>query len=564
MSAASISSVDESTQVTYTQNGYTSKTSRANSGKAVKRAGTPSSSSSANGTSDKPSAIPRPSLNYSRPFVDQSNAQLPSTSKVPSRAAEVSTKPQRKRSRANSQPYPYEPPGPLAASESTSSSGATTSSRTNAPANALPTPASSRSNSPAIPLTSKGQSAEASNRPTRIPKVNTSNQRPGTSSNVNVAVNKADYRSGQGRDLGYLAPEHGPDGRQVYENNHYASSRSSVSVPYQARHNGIMNEVPPFSANSYTSLASDVEPTARPSEEEERPYEHWYRGDLSRNGGVGELRIGNRMEMMEIASYGHRTRQALKAGVVATGGRRRAESIGNRESVNFDEYEPRNEMVLDETPLTDMEVDTEVETDRETREQSLSREEWSQEPLRVEDLEIEPEQFPERTYTSASNHSDSTATATATHHSPQLPNQRPRFDSQIPRAAQKPAYTNRAASEPPESLMASTSSAPPGRVKPMTPVSQKPQPQSMSAAQKRGRAKSPATPTRKKPKQAVAQTRSKSAVDVRSSAAYPNVPDDPGMADAIPVWTQPKRNGNWDDVCFLYYYMPVFGTYLSY
>jgi hypothetical protein len=37
----------------------------------------------------------------------------------------------------------------------------------------------------------------------------------------------------------------------------------------------------------------------------ERPFEHWYRGEVSGNDGIGELRVGRRMEMLEIASYGH-------------------------------------------------------------------------------------------------------------------------------------------------------------------------------------------------------------------------------------------------------------------
>jgi serine/arginine repetitive matrix protein 1 len=41
---------------------------------------------------------------------------------------------------------------------------------------------------------------------------------------------------------------------------------------------------------------------------EERPFEHWYRGEVSRNGGVGELRVGKRQEMLDIANYGHMTR----------------------------------------------------------------------------------------------------------------------------------------------------------------------------------------------------------------------------------------------------------------
>ncbi len=75
------------------------------------------------------------------------------------------------------------------------------------------------------------------------------------------------------------------------------------------------------------------------------------------------------MEMLEIANYGHRLREKQLADAalsnarsVGLQGRKRAESIGHRDSVYFEDDE---EMVMDETPLTDMEVDTEVDTDRE-------------------------------------------------------------------------------------------------------------------------------------------------------------------------------------------------------
>ncbi|ETW82140.1 hypothetical protein HETIRDRAFT_418095 [Heterobasidion irregulare TC 32-1] len=73
---------------------------------------------------------------------------------------------------------------------------------------------------------------------------------------------------------------------------------------------------------------------SRPStDSEERPYEHWYRGEVTRNGGVGEMRVGRRMEMLEIASYGHTI--PSRAGTLTSKNgstRRRAGSIGARDS----------------------------------------------------------------------------------------------------------------------------------------------------------------------------------------------------------------------------------------
>lgn len=515
MSTVSIGSADESS-AGYVKNSATrpstSRTDTAN-GRV-----TPASTSTS-ATTDRPSAIPRPSLNYSRPLIDRSNnyAARPMPANV------SVEKPQPKRSRTYSQPYPYDP------SLSTRENGSNSQSSSTKMTNALPTPASSRSNSPAIPMIKP-----LDVKPTRIPKV-ASNQKMALSSSTNGSA-KSESRNTppQTSDKRFLGPEYTTDNWQVYENSQYASSQSSVSVPRQTRQNGIMYEMPPFTANSYTSsIVTDAEPTARLSAEEERPFEHWYRGDLSRNGGVGELRIGNRMEMLEIANYGHKLRQ-LPNGSMAAGRRRRAESIGNRESVILDEYDPRGTMVLDETPLTDMEVDTELETDREMSFTSSMR---------------RPRE-PERTNTNASNHSeDTTITATPTMLTIAAPRQR--MDSQIPRATQipkQPAYTYRSASEPPETLAASTSTN--GSAQSRLPAAMS---QSMSSAQqKRSRTKSPAAaPANKKPKGAIGQKRSKSAIDVRlrsGGTEYPDVPDEPGMADAIPSWTQPKRNGNWDEV----------------
>ncbi|THH10474.1 hypothetical protein EW145_g1300 [Phellinidium pouzarii] len=511
MSAASIGSVDDSA-FSYSQISAARTSTSSN-----KRGGriTPSSTST-----ERPSAIPRPSLNYSRPLADSSNS--------PSRAysnADVKNT-QKKRSRTFSQPFAFDP---ALATDAGGPYGPNDSSTTRT-TNALPTPASSRSNSPAIPYTKPSDV-----KPTRIPKAYSNNRVDNPSrGDGRITPTSSHFMQAQN----FSSPQEVTYGdREDYRDPTYESSRSSVNVPEvrPTRQNGIMHEAPPFNANS--SYVSDEPGMPRPSAEEERPFEHWYRGDLSRNGGVGELRVGNRIEMLEIANYGHKLRHVANGSMARR--RRRAESIGNRESMVFDDYDidQRGPTVLDEAPLTDMEVDTELETDREMS-FTKSYRRTPEQPKRMNANE------------SYSNSSQSTTT-------PISSNFRPRQDSQIPRATPVSLkIAHRAASTP---LSASTSSIPSSGTRSPASPSTAPNSRSptvVSPAQKRGHAKSPAAaPSGRKPKRAVAspQKRSKSTTNVRSQprevAEYPDVPDFPeGMADAIPSWTQPKKFGNWDDV----------------
>ena len=142
----------------------------------------------------------------------------------------------------------------------------------------------------------------------------------------------------------------------------------------------LVNERPPFSAST-TSVRRDFDddlgPPRMSSDSEERPFEHWYRGDVSRNGGVGELRVARRQEMLDIANYGHTLRQASSRTAISTSsrsrsnsrgpdgpttqtrGRPRAESVGARESIYLDQDEnlKQGSFVLDEKPLTDIDTD---------------------------------------------------------------------------------------------------------------------------------------------------------------------------------------------------------------
>ena len=161
------------------------------------------------------------------------------------------------------------------------------------------------------------------------------------------------------------------------------------SLSYKTRNTQILNEPPPFSPSASSMLSSDLqyeqsrlvgvytqEAAPRPSTDSvERPFEHWYRGESTRNGGVGELRVG-RSEMLDIAQFGHRPQPRVNpmSGVVSvsvanaaslfvsrrTGSLDRSRS-GERESWFIDDKTrdamglALNGKVMDESPLTDLE-----------------------------------------------------------------------------------------------------------------------------------------------------------------------------------------------------------------
>lgn len=546
MSATSMSTTEDGTlqQANRTQRKYQPRSSE---------------SSSRSGGRVTPSGIPRPSLSYARPLADSSSYNYYAPSRALSKDKDGANakghhRPQQ-RSRTLSQPFAldFEMGGKGA--------GGKANGARNINVNALPTPASSRSNSPS----SGYPNGHAHNHSTNKMPV-ASGSKVSDHGHIHRGRERGRGRTTPTYDQPFRAEEAEAEEEDEcdYEDEWCAegdgdghdhvianASRSTVDVdvPHQ---NGIFEESAPFTtANSsavYDEPEVEEEDDIRPSMEE-RPFEHWYRGDVSRNGGVGELRIGNRMEMLEIANFGHRLRnQSIM-------GRRRTQSIGARESMLIDEEETvAHPLVLDEAPLTDMEVDTETD-----REQSATRS-YTDLPRRANYGALQQ----------ASNGVGAGAGLPSTPKAPRQP-------SQIPRAAPVAAAarsTQRTASEPLQAMAAaSTSQIPPTRSRSQAriPHSHQPQPtqrqqqqQSLQtpaspAAQKRGRTKSPAgitTPAKKRPAGAAAhQKRSKSAaaLGVRIQpwevAEYPEVPDGAGsMADAIPSWTQPKKAGNWDDV----------------
>ncbi|KAE9387533.1 hypothetical protein BT96DRAFT_1005037 [Gymnopus androsaceus JB14] len=95
------------------------------------------------------------------------------------------------------------------------------------------------------------------------------------------------------------------------------TTEPELSVLHEQR-SFVKDEQPPF--NTYPSLNPADDPS-RASTDSERPFEHWYRGEVSRNGGVGEYRVARKQEMLEIANYGYTTK-ARETTLNGVGGRR--------------------------------------------------------------------------------------------------------------------------------------------------------------------------------------------------------------------------------------------------
>ena len=432
---------------------------------------------------------------------------------------------------------------------------------------------------------------------------------------------------------------------------------------------GLMNETPPFPTE--TSMASELssrhppnrtpgkraeekrreheqeqaqeESPPRPSiDSEEGPYEHWYRGEVSRNGGVGELKVGRRQEMLEIANYGHmirsrdrdrklRKQQPLGIGGVYEDGyrdewrgqpqhpsewtergqRKRAGSIGGltnkereRGSLYLDD-EDGGERVMDQEPLTDLDLDLEGE---EGPEDGLA-ERMDVDMDRREDLEsnktqveIDPEdadefvvvesfpmaRSPQPPAQPPQTQRSITPTSTPSPYMQQTPTTNRSTTPTANRSTTPTSSTGRPSNSIPRTRIPSRkssdsrstvghTSATAMRVEVVATMpaagggsssgTSTPQ-QQASSAQKRGA--SPGTPSSSSKKARTPKAKSKTAppsaskkgkenrdkekagggkVDKRTSVAmYPTVEGGEELADAIPSWMEPVSEGNWDDV----------------
>lgn len=475
-----------------------------------------------------------------------------------------------RRTRTYSQPYAYDG----------SSQGQ------NGHANGLPTPESSRSTSPQYNQQQlQGRTSDV--KPTRIPVV-ARGRTPSTSSHGTATYNgRTSDASRHGNGNGpYGSPAVGtqPELWSVEESDAPPSnhSQSTVSVPSRQR-SGILNEPAPFTPGpSYSGNQHDVHPDQAAFEEEpvlprastdseERPFEHWYRGDIYRNGGVGELRVGAKQEMLDIANYGHqfggRSKPASSTRAPSTSRgtpvtedfpsrRKRAESvagIGGRESFYMDEERAKElANVLNEDPLTDLEGDGDQDTSNSFTEYERRA------AVNGFSSSTPPSGMGSSARSSPDDHRSITPTTNMMmiereRNAPQtrIPAPAPRQSSEPPQAqtSTQPHSSNRGGSEPPTTFPASSSStsAPGGRSPSIPSLTTPPQAQSTKR-----RGKSPAAPAPKKPKTKMSKSPARSKAEDeknrRSVAVYPE-PTGENMMDAIPSWTQPVPNGgNWDEV----------------
>ncbi|KAI9450217.1 hypothetical protein BJY52DRAFT_1419621 [Lactarius psammicola] len=280
-----------------------------------------------------------------------------------------------------------------------------------------------------------------------------------------------------------------------------------------------------------------------------RPFEHWYRGEVSRNGGVGELRVGRRMEMLEIANYGHVPTRPVDHWRNGGAGSTDAHFRGSI----YLEADGEHARVLDEAPPTDIEDGMDFESDLGHRStESVARAgspaTSSTTTRQYPGLGVADSLTPVAGHSSAGPRSRS---GSRTAQPSRIPT--PSMSRQLSDPPRTPTPTQTGTSVPaePDSPRASrkvrqdnaTPPSPP-RVPAVTPQTPKKRAKSPAAI-----AQSPSAKKSRSRAPPVSQARpNRDGSKRRSVGEYP-VPADENMADAIPTWTQPvSPGGNWDDV----------------
>jgi len=304
----------------------------------------------------------------------------------------------------------------------------------------------------------------------------------------------------------------------------------------------LVNEQPPFSSHRSDT---DVESVRFSSESEERPFEHWYRGDVSRNGGVGEFRVARRKEMLDIASYGHSTKKQLSSRSASRFGvhtelvspRRRAGSIGvdTRSSFYMEEPRSKDDLVLDEVPPSVMAYsDPEPEDDHESDMDYYFNSHTITGSPPPASFESEPRQ------------------TTMVSRIPTPSQKRPsRDDTQTTRSMATPEPV-RGSSDSPSTSSTAPPRTPTPRARSQTPTkamgNQIPKHKSKSPdPDKSPRSNGMAKRVKAAPKAPPSAHRIKKEESRRSVGAYP-MTDLEDAEHAIPTWIQPVAGSNWDEV----------------
>ena len=340
------------------------------------------------------------------------------------------------------------------------------------------------------------------------------------------------------------------------------TSRSTIQVP-RRKVSDIFQEQAPFAPQSVSSSHSqlDYAPERMSSESEEHPFEHWYRGDVARNGGVGELRVARRQEMLDIANYGHTLRKASgksHSGLSSRsrsnsrgrdmpngrpGTRQRSDSVGARESIYIDdEGVAEGNTVMDERPLTDLDDDGYDDQIDDYYAQAVQPHPNGSISSPSLDIRSDTPTSRHTQNTSRSRIPQPASRSRTTTPTPAKPTRSasesglaspssPAASPSVPRSATQPLKTQGLS---PTSASPSTPSTPTAKRRAKSPANSTPQ-----SSAKKQKAKAPPSSMQKRPGPRNEENR-------RSIGQYP-LPD--GDEDAIPTWTQPRpANGNWDDV----------------
>lgn len=473
----------------------------------------------------KSSAIPRPSLQYSRTANDPRSDTSSSNTRVNGASSSSSYPP--KRARTYSQP-----PSPTGFTN-----------------NPLPTPDSSR---PTSPRTSDVK-------PTRIPIAARARTTSG-SSHAHSIAQRAESRTGSNhRPYQPLTPDNSQDHWTARPNDPpQPATPPMASIRHQA--SNIMNEPAPFATPSITSsirsrMQEPIHIDSRPStDSEERPFEHWYRGDVHRNGGVGELRVAKHVEMLQIANYGHSIRKAvrgqarnLSGQMSSSRGRKRADSVdtGTRGSIYLDDARTQDaNMVLDETPLTDIEADADTDPESFYDAYASVDAEPDADDTVHSGFSASTHGHPSSPAQVSSSRSQTPTNAVLDHNTTAKYATYPQATGERSRTPSVPARTS-AESTTPTPL--ATGSRPRAGSRTTSPTSQ-----SSDQSQTKRRAKSPAAPSpASTPKKARIKAKTPPPASRRedprnSIATYPTPEGD--IVNAIPTWTQPvQKSGNWDE-----------------
>jgi len=306
----------------------------------------------------------------------------------------------------------------------------------------------------------------------------------------------------------------------------------------------LVNEQPPFPSHRSDT---DAESVRFSSESEERPFEHWYRGDVSRNGGVGEFRVVRRKEMLDIASYGHSTKKQLSSRSASRFGvhtelvspRRRAGSIGvdTRSSFYMEEPRSKDDLVLDEVPPSVMAYsDPEPEEDDHESEMDYY---FNSHTITGSPPPASYESEPRRT--------------TAVSRIPTPSQKRPsRDDAQTTRSVATPEPI-RGSSDSPSTSSTAPPRTPTQRARSRTPTkatgTQTPKQKPKSPGpDKSPRLNGTVKKVKTTPKTPPSAHRIKNGAESRRSVGIYPVTDLEDAEHAIPTWTQPVAGSNWDEV----------------